>query len=139
MYIFDTDILSHYLRGRPEVLKRHEASGQARPRTSIVSQAEVLQGWIQYLLKADSKTGFLKAQWLFKNALSHLTDFDVVDLSEDSLAVFEDLSSQKKTKSVGRADLLIGSVALASEATLVTVNEKDFCRIPGLRLENWLA
>ena len=36
-------------------------------------------------------------------------------------------------------DLLIASVALAHDLTLVTHNTADFAAIPGLRLEDWLA
>jgi tRNA(fMet)-specific endonuclease VapC len=40
--------------------------------------------------------------------------------------------------SVSRVDLLIGSVALAHNLTMVTHNTADFQNIPGLRLEDWL-
>ena len=36
-------------------------------------------------------------------------------------------------------DLMIGSVALVHDLTLVTNNTKDFRNIPGLRLEDWLT
>ncbi len=35
-------------------------------------------------------------------------------------------------------DLLIAAQALALEHTFVTDNDKDFSRIEGLRVENWL-
>ena len=40
--------------------------------------------------------------------------------------------------SVSRMDLLIGSVALVYDLTLVTHNTTDFRNVPGLRLEDWL-
>jgi len=40
-------------------------------------------------------------------------------------------------RKIGRADLLIASIALASSATLATRNLKDFAFVPGLRTENW--
>jgi tRNA(fMet)-specific endonuclease VapC len=36
-------------------------------------------------------------------------------------------------------DLLIASVALAHDLTLVTHNTSDFADVPGLRLDDWLA
>ena len=41
--------------------------------------------------------------------------------------------------SVPPIDLLIGSVAVAYDMTLVTHNTADFLPIPGLRLVDWLA
>lgn len=36
-------------------------------------------------------------------------------------------------------DVLIAAVALLFDLTLVTHNTKDFQKIPGLRMEDWLA
>lgn len=36
-------------------------------------------------------------------------------------------------------DLLIAAQALALGLTVVTVNVDEFCRVPGLGVENWLS
>jgi predicted nucleic acid-binding protein len=36
-------------------------------------------------------------------------------------------------------DLKIASIALASGATLLTRNTKDFAGVPGLRIDDWLS
>lgn len=38
---------------------------------------------------------------------------------------------------IGANDLLIASIALASDATLVTRNLDEFRRVPGLRVDSW--
>ncbi len=38
---------------------------------------------------------------------------------------------------IGPNDMLIASIALAHDATLVTANEAEFRRVPGLRMESW--
>ena len=40
---------------------------------------------------------------------------------------------------IGANDLLIAAHAIALDATLVTANEREFSRVPGLRVENWAA
>jgi tRNA(fMet)-specific endonuclease VapC len=40
---------------------------------------------------------------------------------------------------IGANDLFIAAHALAVDATLVTANEREFRRVPGLRVENWAA
>lgn len=40
---------------------------------------------------------------------------------------------------IGPNDLLIAAHASAAGLTIVTGNEREFRRVPGLRVENWLA
>ena len=44
---------------------------------------------------------------------------------------------EREGKSISGNDLLIAAHALALEATVVTANEREFRRVPGLRVENW--
>lgn len=39
---------------------------------------------------------------------------------------------------IGANDMLIASHALALDATLVSDNSREFLRVPGLKLENWI-
>ena len=39
---------------------------------------------------------------------------------------------------IGPNDMLIAAHALATDAILVTANEREFARVPGLTVENWL-
>jgi len=45
---------------------------------------------------------------------------------------------EKKGTPIGPYDLLIAGLALSSDMILVTHNIKEFQRIPGLSLENWV-
>jgi tRNA(fMet)-specific endonuclease VapC len=47
------------------------------------------------------------------------------------------LALQKRGELVGMMDALIAAHALAIDATLVTNNEREFKRVPGLKVENW--
>jgi tRNA(fMet)-specific endonuclease VapC len=45
---------------------------------------------------------------------------------------------EKKGRVVGSMDLLIAAHAMGLGATVVTNNETEFKRVPGLRIENWM-
>jgi tRNA(fMet)-specific endonuclease VapC len=44
---------------------------------------------------------------------------------------------EKKGRPIGAMDLLIAAQALSLGVRLVTNNEREFRRVPGLRVENW--
>lgn len=46
---------------------------------------------------------------------------------------------ERRGQTIGSNDQLIAAHALALDLTLVTHNLGEFSRVPGLRLENWLA
>lgn len=49
------------------------------------------------------------------------------------------LHLEREGKRLDEADLRIASIALARDLTLVSGNVKHLSRVPGLRVENWLA
>lgn len=48
------------------------------------------------------------------------------------------LLQQQKVR-IGTQDLKIAAIALVHNALLLSVNLRDFDKVPGLRVENWLA
>ncbi|MDO9415190.1 type II toxin-antitoxin system VapC family toxin [Pararhizobium sp.] len=44
----------------------------------------------------------------------------------------------RKGQDIGSNDMWIAGHALALDAVLVTANEDEFSRVPGLKVENWL-
>ena len=55
----------------------------------------------------------------------------------ETATVFDRLRSMKRLRKIGRADLLIASMAIASKATLVTRNVTHFKQVSGLDTVNW--
>jgi len=44
----------------------------------------------------------------------------------------------RQGRNIGPSDLWIAAHALSLDAVLVTANEGEFSRVPGLKIENWL-
>jgi len=70
---------------------------------------------------------------LFFSPLGSLSFDD--NCAEMYARVRQDLSAQGCL--IGPNDLLIAAIALAHDAVLVTHNQKEFCRVAGLRLTDW--
>jgi tRNA(fMet)-specific endonuclease VapC len=65
---------------------------------------------------------------------------EIVPFDEKSCEIYARIraSLKKSGGPIGPMDLLIASISLANNYILVTNNIKEFRRIKGLKIENWL-
>ena len=106
--------------------------------TTIITRIELLRGRFEFVLKAANGTELFRAQQLLIRTDELLAQTLVVPLDEAAAAVFDRLSAVRRLRQIGRADLLIASIALAYRATLVTRNIRHFRQVPGLTVINWV-
>lgn len=137
MFVLDTDTLTHLLRGHARVTaKRAEVDEEVA--LSVITRIEVLQGRFASVLKAENGERLLLAQTRLMETERDLNKFMILGLDAAAAAMFDQLRQIKKIKKIGRPDLLIAAIVLANGATMVTRNETDFAKVPGLRIENWI-
>jgi tRNA(fMet)-specific endonuclease VapC len=69
-----------------------------------------------------------------------LASFEIAPFDLDAAWVYGDIRAelQRRGMPIGPLDLLIAAHALALDATLITNNEREFKRVPRLRIENWI-
>lgn len=138
MHLLDTDTLTHLYAGQPNVVKQLRAVDDPDVGITIITKVEVLRGRMDYLLKAETGVELLKAQELLFRTEELLNQLLVVPISQTASEQFDRLRATPKLRKIGRADLLIASIALANRATLVTRNLRHFRQIAGLRVVNWV-
>ncbi len=138
LYLLDTDTLTHLHAGNPNVIHRIETLESAEIAITIITKIEILRGRIDYILKAFSGEDLLKAQGLFSRSETLLNELPIILIDANSANQFNRLQNVSKFRKIGRADLLIASITLANQATLVTRNQRHFRQIPNLSLENWV-
>ena len=136
MLLLDTDIFSLLTQGHPRVTARAEAATDTIAIT-VITRIEILRARFEFLLNAADGEQLQRAQYWLDRTDSDLANLPVAAVDATAAAEFDRLRRQTRLKRIGRADLLIASIALARQATLVTRNLKHFQRIPNLRLENW--
>jgi tRNA(fMet)-specific endonuclease VapC len=130
-YLLDTNILSDLLRNPGDrVAQRVAFVGEATICTSIVVACELRYG--------AAKKGSAR---LSERVESLLESLEVLPLDKESDRRYAEIRLQldQRGRPIGPNDLLIAAHALALDLTLVTANVEEFARVPGLRIENWLA
>lgn len=136
MILFDTDILSLFLRGHSKVVRRTRAPEEDVAIT-VVTKIEIPQGRYHFLLTAQDGEVLLRAQYWLARSEKDLDSWVVLPVTLAAAAEFDRLSRMKSLRKIGRADLLIASIALSESATLISRNRRHFQQVPHLRLENW--
>lgn len=138
MFLLDTNILTAMYVGHPKILQTLEQVDAADIATTIVNKVELLQGRMDYLLKSDRGEDILRAQRLLQETERVMAEIQIIPFDLVAAEHFERFHQVSSVRKMGRADLLIATIALAHRATLVTRNLRDFQRVPELRLVNWL-
>ena len=129
-FLLDTNILSDLVRNpRGRVAARIAEIGEAAICTSIVVAAELRFG-------AAKKV----SDRLTRQVERILAVIDIQPFEAPADAAYAQLRAQLEATGapIGGNDMLIAAQALATDCTVVTDNEREFARIGGLQVENWL-
>ncbi len=137
-HILDTDTLSHLHAGRPKVVENLRRLDDPDVRITIITKVELLRGRFDFLLKASDQSQLIRAQELLNRTEDLLSQLPVLLIDKKSAIQFEKLKKIKKLRKIGRADILIASIALSRRAVIVTRNVRHFRRIPQLVVKNWV-
>lgn len=130
-YLLDTNMLSELVR-RPAgaVAEQIAIVGEQSVCTSIIVSCELRFG--------AAKSGSAKLRRRVDAVLSALA---VLPLEIPADRHYGRLRAQlaRRGMPIGPNDLLIAAHARALGLTVVTANETEFRRVPGLAVENWLS
>lgn len=131
-YLLDTNICIYSLNRRPpEVLARLRAEGQEAIAISVITMLELRQGAHK---SQDPKKTHGKLD-LFLGPLKILPFDEKAALEGARIRAH----LERQGNRIGDLDSLIAAHALSQNLILVTNNLREFNRIPGLRIENWVA
>ena len=129
--MLDTDICIYTIKRKPiRVLKRLEACQPGMVVMSVITFAELING--------AKKSQHVEANLRRLNALSEL--IEVLPFDKDAAMAYGDVRSdlEKRGLIIGGNDLFIAAHALSLKMTLVTNNQREFSRVNGLNIENWV-
>lgn len=130
-YLLDTNIFIAALKAVPAARRRLETL----PASAILLSPVVL---------GELETGVEKSAQVERNRArlaAIVASLEVPPLDASVSAAYAQLRSRlgKQGTPIGANDLWIAAHALVLGATLVTDNVREFSRVDGLTVENWLA
>jgi len=119
------------------VALRHSHSGVA-DKLRILNKSDLV---IPAIVRSELEFGALKggSAARLQNLREFLGAFATLPFDDSCITVYASARHEleQSGQRIGALDLLIASIALANDLTLVTNNTAEFARVPGLRIEDW--
>ena len=136
LFVLDTDTLTLFQHRHAQVCQQVAGHPSTDVVITVITIQEQLDGWRNALNRARTRQTIAEAyDFLGTMLLPAYLHFRVLLFPEPAILRFESLVALRLN--VGRMDLRIGAIALENNAKVVTRNQRDFSRIPGLVLEDW--
>jgi len=126
-YLLDTNIISFYLKGDPN-LKEKVLNNIESIAISIISYYEIVSG-LQSINAAKRIDEF--------NKFCELIDIINLDKASVSASCKIYASLKKSGNLIDDIDILIAGIAESNSLIMVTDNMQHFERVEGLKVENW--
>ena len=130
MILLDTNICIHIINARPAaVLERFRQYRMGEIGVSSVVAAELTYGVV--------KSGSSRNRQALEMFLAPLI---ILPFDEAVIWAYGELRAELERRGtpIGSLDTMIAAHAIRQQALLVTNNTREFARVPGLRLENWV-
>jgi len=134
IWMLDTNILVYFMNRKPgfeKIARRMSGRSPGELRLSAITLAELRFGIERGEFRKENEA-----------ALDGLLDFlQVDDFPAGAAKDFGEIKTFLLTggKPIGPYDLLIAAHARHIRAVLVTSNEREFRRVPGLSVQSWLT
>ncbi len=139
MILLDTDhlsiVINRHAAEHTALVTRLQACGEffAVP---VICVEEQCKGWLAKIHRTREVHAQISVYEKIKALFHFFRKWEIASLDEAAADIFDQLRGQKIR--IGSQDLKIAAIALAHDTLLLTANMRDFRKVPGLRVENWL-
>jgi tRNA(fMet)-specific endonuclease VapC len=130
-FLLDTNICIYIRRQRPEkVIARFHRLKPGEAALSVITYGELIYGAEKSLARNRS----------FRDLEELSSLLHVLPLPNDAARMYGFIraSLEAKGEMIGTNDLWIAAHAKSEDLTLVTNNEREFKRVAGLKIQNWI-
>lgn len=130
-YMLDTNICIFIIKNKPEsVIKKFMEHEPVDICISSITYAELLHGVEKSVAREKNRMALTLL----------LSEIQIIPFDDSAAQVYGVVKAdlQKKGTPIGPLDTLIAAHAKSLNYTLVTNNTREFVRVEGLRLEDWV-
>ena len=131
IYLLDTNIVSYLVKAQDfRLIDEFERAAK----TATIGISSITSAELYYGVKKKNSPKLTLAVETFLSPL-HIFEFD-----QQASAIYGDVRTALEHKGtlIGSYDMLIAAHALSLNATLITNNVREFARVSGLNVENWV-
>lgn len=138
IWVLDTDHLSLIQRGYPNVKQRSDEIGSGKAIT-VVTLEEQMKGWLNLINRYNDQPSqsekLILAYKGMRDSAEYINRINLLDFDQLAHDCYKELIRQKVR--ISTRDLRIAAITLSIKGILVTRNNKDFTKVPNLKLEDW--
>ena len=129
-YLLDTNIVIYTIKNRPDTLREIFNQHDGQMGISAVTRGELVFG-AEHSQQPERNLADIEAM---------AARLDVLPFDEKAAVHFGQLRAElyRRGTPIGPYDMMIAGHARSLGLILVTNNIKEFERVPGLRIENWV-
>ncbi len=131
MFMLDTDMCIYLINERDDALRSKFEMNAHTICVSSITYAELCFGAV-HSARVESNQ---------RELAEFCLDLDILPFDATAGVHYGEVRQAltRRGRIIGANDLLIAAHARSVDATLVTNNEREFRRVPGLQVDNWLS
>ena len=129
-FMLDTNTCIYIIKRKPpDVIERFMQTEISQIGISSITLSELLYGVSKSSKPEQNQIALMQ----------FVAPLEILPYGDDAAQYYGDLRAhlEKQGAPIGSLDMLIAAHALSIACTLVTNNEKEFIRIPNLKIDNW--
>jgi tRNA(fMet)-specific endonuclease VapC len=130
-FMLDTNICIYIIKRKPpDAIERFNQTEISQIGISSITLSELLYGVSKSSKPEQNQIALMQ----------FVAPLEILPYSDEAAQYYGDLRAhlEKHGTPIGSLDMLIAAHALSIACTLVTNNEKEFIRIPNLKIDNWV-
>ncbi|MBC8430979.1 MAG: type II toxin-antitoxin system VapC family toxin [Desulfobacterales bacterium] len=130
-FMLDTNTCIYIIKRKPlDVIERFNQTEISQIGISSITLSELLYGVSKSSKPEQNQIALMQ----------FVAPLEILPYNDEAAQYYGDLRAhlEKHGTPIGSLDMLIAAHALSIACTLITNNEKEFIRIPNLKIDNWV-